>query len=79
MSLTELKQNNNDQTWEVQKMCSDIDNYELTVEKQKTDWECEQSHESWKWIVAYHGSIVSSGSVNSAEEAMEAAFSNTPQ
>jgi hypothetical protein len=78
MSLTELKHETTNQTWEVQKMCSDVKDYELTIEKQKTDWECEQKRESWKWAVSYHGSIVASGSVNSSEEAMEKAVANVP-
>lgn len=65
--------------WEVQKICIDIADYELSVEKQKTNWNCEQTRESWKWLVSYHGSIVASGSVNSAEEAKEKALANVPK
>lgn len=64
--------------WHVQKMCIDIDDYELSIEKQKTDWECSQKRESWKWIVSYHGSVVSSGSVNTPEAAQEMAIANMP-
>lgn len=67
------------QEWQVQKICTDIDNYELSIEKQKTDWECSQKIESWKWSVAYHGSIIARGSVNSIEEAKEKAIANTPK
>jgi hypothetical protein len=66
------------QEWQVQKMCTDIQDYELTIEKQKTDWECDQKRESWKWIVSYHGSVVASGSVNNPKEAQEKAVANVP-
>jgi len=68
-----------DENWEVQKFCTDIGEYELSIEKQKKHWECEQNHESWKWIVSYHGSVVSSGSVNSVDEAKQRALANVPQ
>ncbi|HPF46999.1 MAG TPA: hypothetical protein PK690_09040 [Emcibacteraceae bacterium] len=64
--------------WEVQKVCTDIGDYELTIEKQKTEWACEQNFESWRWAASYHGSIVSSGSENSLEEAKHKAVMNTP-
>tara|TARA_B100001093_G_scaffold468722_1_gene488915 strand:- start:607 stop:867 length:261 start_codon:yes stop_codon:yes gene_type:complete len=65
--------------WQVQKMCIDVDDYELSVEKQKDRWECNQKRESWKWIVSYHGSVVASGSVNSAAEARQHAIGNVPK
>lgn len=65
--------------WQTQKICTDIGDYELIVEKQKTDWACKQSVESWKWSVALHGSIVSSGSVNSLKEAQYRAEANVPE
>jgi len=64
--------------WQEQKLCSDIGDYELIVEKQKRDWECEQTSESWKWTVVYHGSVISSGSVNDVEEAKQKAEANVP-
>lgn len=64
--------------WQVQKLCTDIQNYEVSIEKQKTHWECEQRRESWKWIVAFHGSVVATGSVNSVELAKEIALKNVP-
>lgn len=78
MSATEINDKNTHQNWIVQKLCTDIENYELIVEKQKTHWECEQKRESWKWIVSYHGSVVASGSVNSSDEAMARAYANVP-
>lgn len=64
--------------WITQKMCTDIGEYELIVEQQKTHWNCEQKRESWKWLVSYHGSVVSSGSVGDAETAKELAIANIP-
>ncbi len=65
--------------WEIQKMCKDVNDYELVIERQKTDWQCEQNHECWKWLVSYHGSIVASGASNSQDEASEKAVSNVPE
>ncbi len=65
--------------WEVQKICKDINDYELSLEKQKTDWECEQKRQSWKWIVSYHGTIVASGSSSTPEEASVRATENVPK
>ncbi len=64
--------------WVTQKQCTDIGDYELIVEKQKQDWECDQKRESWMWKVVYHGSVVSSGSVNDIEEAKLKAEANVP-
>ncbi len=65
--------------WEIQKICKDIKDYELVIEKQKTDWQCQQKRQSWKWLVSYHGSIVASGSCNSPAEACQRAVSNVPK
>ncbi|NCT41479.1 MAG: hypothetical protein GW778_07460 [Alphaproteobacteria bacterium] len=65
--------------WKVQKLCTDIGDYELIVEQQKRDWQCDQSSQSWKWVVVFHGSIVASGSVNDAEEAKRYAEQNVPK
>ena len=65
--------------WQIEKACTDIGDYELSIEKQKTDWQCEQNHNSWKWVVSYHGSIVASGSVAEPEEAKILAIKNCPQ
>ena len=65
--------------WQVQKICADIQDYELIVEKQKNNWSCEQMLESWKWIISYHGSVVASGSINSMEEAKALAIANIPE
>ena len=66
-------------SWQTQKLCTDINKYELIVEHQKTDWKCEQRIESWKWSVIYHGSVVASGSVNDMEKAKSLAEANVPQ
>lgn len=68
----------NTKNWVIQKMCTDVDNYELIVEQQKRNWKCEQTRESWKWIISYHGSIVASGVQSSAEEAQIFAMKNVP-
>lgn len=64
--------------WQVQKACIDVGDYELVVEKQKKDWNCAQTHESWKWLVNYHGAITSQGAANSFEEAKTFAEKNVP-
>lgn len=68
-----------DVKWTIQKMCVDVDEYELIIEKEKSHWHCEQKIESWKWLISYHGSIVASGSQNSVEAAQEFALSNLPE
>lgn len=64
--------------WMIQKLCTDVQDYELTIEHEKNQWHCEQKRESWKWRIAYHGSIVASGSVNSLEEAKIQATAAVP-
>lgn len=64
--------------WIAQKLCTDIGEYELVVEKQKKNWECSQEIESWKWMTVYHGSVIASGSVNDMEEAKIKAEANVP-
>ena len=64
--------------WTTQKLCTDIGSYELVIEQQKNGWQCEQKRESWKWLVCYHGSVVSSGSVGDLDTAKELAISNVP-
>lgn len=77
--VTHITDKNNKGEWQVQKLCTDVKDYELSIEKQKTDWQCEQRRESWKWRVSYHGSVVASGSVNDPEQAMAQAYANVPQ
>lgn len=67
-----------DLRWVQQRLCTDVDDYELIVEKQKQNWECEEVSDSWKWSVVYHGSVVASGSVNDMEEAKLKAEANIP-
>lgn len=69
---------NTDTKWITQKMCTDVGDYELIVEQQKTHWQCKQTRESWKWLISYHGSVVSSGSVGDAETAQQVALANIP-
>lgn len=65
--------------WEPQKLCTDIGEYELVVEKQKTHQQCEQKRDSWKWLVNYHGAVVASGISSKEEQAKELAIANTPK
>lgn len=65
-------------SWQTQRLCSDVGEYVLIVERQKRSWECEQRMESWKWSIVYHGTIVASGSVNNVEEAKKMAEGNVP-
>ncbi|MFP4314265.1 MAG: hypothetical protein ACLFR0_08055 [Alphaproteobacteria bacterium] len=67
------------ENWQIEKLCKDVNDYELSIEKQKTDWSCSQSYESWKWSVAFHGSIVASGLENSPDAAKEKALTSMPQ
>ncbi len=65
-------------SWITQKICTDIGEYELIVERQKHDWTCEQNAQAWKWNVIYHGTVVAGGSVNDIEQAKELAQANVP-
>ena len=65
-------------SWKAQRFCTDVGGYELIVEREKNNWQCEQSRESWKWCVIYHGTIVASGSVNDKEEAKIKAVASVP-
>lgn len=64
--------------WQIQKMCTDINNYELVIERQKSSWHCEQSVEAWRWTVAYHGAVVSQGSAGDESQARALAEKNVP-
>lgn len=64
--------------WKVQKLCTDVNSYEVIVEQEKRNAHCEQKRESWRWIISYHGSIVASGSCNSSEEAMVIGLKTVP-
>ena len=67
-----------DLDWQIQKQCVDVGEYELTIERQKTEWECEQKSKTWKWSVDYHGSITASGVSHSEEDAKKAAVHSVP-
>lgn len=71
--------NTDEKKWVTQKLCTDVGDYELIVEQQKTHWNCEQKRESWKWAISYHGTLVASGSVNSLDEAKILAIANIPE
>ena len=64
--------------WMPQRLCTDIHDYELIVEKQKSSWNCEQKVESWRWNVAYRGAVVAQGQAKSMEDAQILAEKNVP-
>ncbi|MDF2368229.1 hypothetical protein [Sneathiella sp.] len=64
--------------WEAQRLCTDAGDYELVVEKQKLDWDCDQPIDSWKWAVVFHGTIVASGTTNDMESAKRIAEASVP-
>lgn len=66
-------------TWQIQRLCTDVGDYELIVEKQKTTWECEQKRDQWKWNVVFHGTVLQSGLTFGQEDAKEMALSNVPK
>ncbi len=65
--------------WVAMKHCTDIGDYALVVEQQKTHWNCEQKVESWKWRIDYHGAVVAQGITDSCEKAQVLAVENVPQ
>lgn len=64
--------------WVPVRFCTDIENYELVVEQQKSHWHCEQKVDSWKWRVGYHGAVVAQGITDSCEKAQVYAVENVP-
>ncbi len=73
-----VQKENLEMEWEAQKLCTDAGDYELLVEKQKQDWECDQPMDAWKWAVVYHGTIVASGTTNDVIEAQRIAEASVP-
>jgi hypothetical protein len=65
--------------WTVQKLCTDVNDYELIIEKQKASFHCEQKVDSWRWHVSYRGAVISQGTANDQEQARELAEKNVPQ
>jgi len=61
--------------WEIQRICTDVGEYELLIEKLKQRWDCDQRLESWKWSIVRHGAVVDSGVVFDIEEAKKQALS----
>lgn len=64
--------------WQPQKLCTDINDYELIVEKQKASWHCAQTVESWRWSVAYHGAVVAQGTAKDEVQARLLAEKSVP-
>jgi hypothetical protein len=65
--------------WTIQKTCTDLNDYELIVERQKNHSGCDQRREAWKWMVAIHGSIVATGVSSEMDKAQAMAIANVPQ
>lgn len=64
--------------WTPEKMCSTHGDYDLLVERFKNGYECEQSHDTWKWRVIHSGVIISQGTSIDLESARKMAESNLP-
>lgn len=64
--------------WMVQKLCTDIDNYELIIERQKASWHCEQKLETWRWNVSLHGAVIAQGTASDEDQAKKFAEKNVP-
>lgn len=65
--------------WVAQKLCTEAGDYELFVEKQKQDWECDEPMDLWKWAVVFHGTIVASGATRDMEDAQRIAEASIPK
>jgi hypothetical protein len=65
--------------WEAHRLCTKVGEYELFVEKQKQDWECDQPLDQWKWAVVFHGTIVASGVTADMEDAKRIAEASVPK
>lgn len=65
-------------TWYIQKLCTNIGEYELVIEAQKKSWRCEHEHSRWRWSVIFHGTIVTSGYAADQEVAKKRARESLP-
>lgn len=61
-----------------EKICSTHGDYNLLVERFKNGYECEQTHDTWKWRVIHSGVIISQGTSADIETARQMAESNIP-
>lgn len=64
--------------WQPEKMCSQHGGYDLSVERFKNGYHCEQATDTWKWRVINSGVIVSQGTSIDLEAAKKMAEQNLP-
>lgn len=64
--------------WQPEKMCSQKDGYDLSVERFKHGFACDQSNDSWKWRVINSGVVVSQGTSTDLAAAQAMAEKNIP-
>ncbi len=64
--------------WQPEKMCSSKGEYDLWVERLKTDYRCDHKNDSWKWRIIHSGVILSQGLAHNIESAQKMAESNLP-
>ena len=55
--------------WQAVRHCTDYGDYELVVEQQKCQWQCEQKTGAWLWRINYHGAITGQGLAADCETA----------
>ena len=64
--------------WKSEKLCSQLGEYDLLVERFKHGHHCEDQSESWKWRVIHSGVVLSQGTSPDQETAQKMAESNVP-
>ncbi len=65
--------------WVHLKDCSAIGDYEVTVERHKHNWKCEERYtDAWKWYVVYGGAVIAEGFSDDIDSAKESAVSSVP-
>lgn len=64
--------------WQPEKMCSTAGDYDLSIERFKHGYQCEQKNDSWKWRVIRSGVIMSQGTAIDLEQAQALAEANLP-
>lgn len=64
--------------WQAEKMCSQHGGYDLSVERFKHGYACDQSNDTWKWRVINSGVVVSQGTAVDLDSAQKMAEQNLP-
>lgn len=64
--------------WQAEKMCTQRGAYDLSVERFKHGYHCQQSNDTWKWRIINSGVIVSQGVAKDLTAAQEMAEKNLP-